>query len=311
METLGIKNVDGIIEQNMRFKLLKVKFIKNVAIRVAYFLRWTPDSFFLSVIYLIRTGKILHLHNPKRFNEKIQWLKIYDYNDRYTEMADKSLAKKWAAKIIGDEYIIPTLGIWDKFEDIPFEKLPNQFVLKCTHNSGGIYICKDKSQIEYNSLKMRFEKLLSINYFYQNREHVYKDIKPQIMAEPLLNGQGELIDYKFLCFNGNVEYMFTCTERFEKDGLKVTFFDRDFSPMQFERHYPRSTCSIPKPRCYSEMLEVAEKLSGGLKFVRVDLYEIDGQVYFGEMTFYPGSGMETFKPDEWDYKLGEYIELYK
>jgi len=269
------------------------------------------DETYLKLRYELMMNKKLNLNNPRTFNEKLQWLKLYDRNPNYTKMVDKHEVKQYIENIIGKEYIIPTLGIYDKFEDINFEELPNQFVLKCTHDSGGVVICKDKENFDYCNAKKKLNNSLKNNYYYSAREWPYKNIKPRIIAEEYMEDKnsGELEDYKFMCFDGKVKCSFTCTERYSKDGLKVTFFDLDWKKMPFERHYPASDKEIKKPLNYECMIKLSEKLSKDIPFVRVDFYEVNGRIYFGELTFFPGSGYEEFEPEEWDEKLGNMLEL--
>ena len=269
------------------------------------------DEEYLKMLYKFRVGKKLDLQNPKSFNEKIQWLKIYDRNPLYTKLVDKFEVKEYIKEKVGEEYLIPILGVYDKFEDIDFDKLPNKFVIKCTHDSGGLVIVKNKEKLNYRKAKKKINKSLKRNYYWNTREWPYKDIKPRIIIEKYMEDEKchELVDYKAMCFNGKVKMFFTCTERFSKDGLKVTFFDMDWNKMPFERKYKSSTNKIDKPVNFEKMVELSEKLSKDMKFVRVDWYEINGKLYFGELTFYPGSGCEKFYPEEWDYKLGKMIEL--
>ena len=275
-----------------------------------------PDSIYLKIQFRKKFGRKLNLKNPLTFNEKMQWLKLYDRNPKYTVLVDKYEVKKIVSQVLGKQYIIPTIGVWDKFDDIDFDDLPNQFVLKCTHDSGGLVICLNKKSLKRNEYKEKIEKCLKNNFYYLGREWPYKNVKPRIIAEPLMsnsndnkNLKNELTDYKFMSFNGKVKCLFVCTERFSADGLKVNFFDRDWNALPFERYYPRSLKIINKPVNYNEMIMFAEKLSENIPFVRVDFYEIDNKIYFGEITFYPGSGMEEFKPSEWDRKLGDWIQL--
>lgn len=275
--------------------------------------KYIPDKIFLKYLYYKRTNNKINLANPQTFNEKLQWLKLYDRNPEYTKMVDKYEAKKYVADIIGEEYIIPTLGVWKKFEDIDFNKLPNQFVLKCTHDSGGLVICKDKTKLNIEEAKKKINKSLKRNYYYSGREWPYKNVKPRIIAERymLTNEQKELIDYKFFCFNGKVQTILVCSNR--KGNFKNTnFYDINWSLQAFTREkHENSKEIIEKPENLDKMIKIAEKLSKDIPFVRVDLYEIGGKVYFGELTFYPSSGFEGFEPEEWDRKLGEMIELPK
>ena len=418
------------------------------------FFNWMSDEQYLKILYKIRIGKPLDLDDPQTFNEKLQWLKLHDRRPEYTTMVDKYAVKKYVADKIGEQYIIPTLGVWDKFDDIDFDKLPDQFVLKCTHDSGGSVICRNKSEFDFKAARKKINRCLKHNYYWGCREWPYKNVKPRIIAEKYMtdesgielkdykifnfdgeskliqvdydrfkehkrnlyttdwkyvesaiqyptdpnhqidrpkqlekmldlarklsegiphvrtdfycidnkiyfgeltfyHGSGfekftpeslgeemgkwiklptggyilvnnfalfvlrkeesvvnaELKDYKFMCFNGHVKCIFTVTERFSGDGLKVTFFDTDWNQLPFERHYPRSKKMIPKPYNFEKMIILAEKLSENIPFVRVDFYESGGQIYFGEMTFYPGSGFEEFSPEEWDHSLGKWIDL--
>lgn len=274
--------------------------------------RWMSDEQFLKKEYFLQMGKPLNLNDPKTFNEKLQWLKIHNRKPEYTTMVDKYAVKQYVADRIGEQYIIPTLGVWEHFDDIDFDNLPKQFVLKCTHDSGGIVICRDKSKLDKKTAKKKLEYYLKRKYYYIHREWPYKNVKPRIIAEKYMtNGDGEdLNDYKLMCFNGKVKTTFVCSDRFSKDGLKVTFYDTDWRRMPFERHYPVSKTEINKPQTYEEMVILAEKLSFGIPFVRVDFYEINGNIYFGELTFFPGSGYEEFTPEEWDKTLGNWIKPF-
>lgn len=252
-----------------------------------------------------------NLKNPKSFNEKLQWLKLHDHNPKYTQLVDKYEVKKYVAGKVGEDYVIPTLGIYNSFDDIHFDKLPDQFVLKCTHDSGSIIRCKDKDGFDQIAAKDFLDNRLKFDYFLAGREWPYKNVNRRIIAEKYLenvDGQ-DIVDYKFLCADGVVKYIFTCANRNTKTGLRVNFYERDWTSLPFERHYPKRKEEIEKPDRLSDMIELAEKLSNGLKFVRVDLFIIDGHVYFSELTFFPGGGMEEFTPVEWDYKLGEMINL--
>lgn len=271
------------------------------------------DETFLKLTYLIRFGEFLNLNEPLTFNQKLQWLKLNDQQERYILLVDKILVKEYVANIIGNEYIIPTLGIWDKFDEIDFNQLPEQFVLKCNHDSGSVVICKDKKKFDIRKARNFLTKKLNNDAFYWGREWPYRFVNRKILAEPYLTDESgiELKDYKFMCFNGKVRCSFVCSERFTSDELKVTFFDRDWNRMPFIRHYPSSSVEISKPYNYENMIILSEKLSQDLPFVRVDFYESSGKIYFSELTFYPGSGFEEFIPPEWDKVLGSWIDLSK
>ena len=292
-----------ILDSDYRFMVNAYKGLYN---------NW-PDEKYLKKMCDVRLGYKLNLQNPRTFNEKLQWLKLHNQKTEYITMVDKYDVKKYVADIIGEEYIIPTLGVWNSFEEIDFDKMPNQFVLKCTHDSGGLVICKDKKELDLIKAEKKITKSLHNNYYFYGREWPYKNVKPRIIAEPYMedNKVHELIDYKFMCFNGEVKCSFTCSERFSQEGLKVTFFDNDWKVMPFERHYPSSKNPPQKPLNFNKMLEFATKLSRGIPFVRVDFYEINGLLYFGELTFFPGNGFEEFTPLEWDYKMGSWLKLPK
>lgn len=272
---------------------------------------WLPDKTYLQMLYKSEMGKKLNLKDAQTFNEKLQWLKLYDRKDRYTKMVDKYEAKSYVAGIIGEEYIIQTYGVYDKFDDIDFSALPDKFAIKCTHDSGSVVICKDKSSLNIDEARNKINTCLKRNFCYAGREWPYKNVKPRIIIEELLedNNNEDLNDYKFMCFNGNVKCSFVCTDRRSADGLKVTFFDKDWKKMPFSRRYPSSDKSIEKPKNYDKMIELSEKLAKNLSFVRIDFYEVNNKIYFGEITFFPGCGLEEFIPDEWDYTLGSWIKL--
>jgi hypothetical protein len=255
--------------------------------------------------------KKLNLLDPSTFNEKLQWLKLHDRNPIYTSLVDKYEVRKFIEKTIGREYLVPLLGVYDKVEDIDFSSLPDQFVLKPTHTSGNVIICRDKAKLDIVLTNKTLVKWLKREYFWYQREWPYKNIKPRIICEELLvdEKQEDLIDYKILCFNGVPKCLFLCLDRRSESGLKVDFYDLDWNPLPFERHYPRSGRIINKPDCLDEMLELSRKLSKDIPFVRVDFYVVNGQIKFGELTFYPGSGFEEFTPESYDYLLGSWMDL--
>lgn len=287
--------------------------LKWMLAQKGFFDSWT-DERYLRLTYRLMIGKKLNLNNPQTFNEKLQWLKIHDRNYQYTSLVDKIEAKKIVGKVIGEEYIIPTLEICDSFDEIDWEKLPNRFIIKCNHNSGGVIVVNDKKDLDKDSLRTHFNKLLKKNYYYNGREYPYKNIKPKIMIEENIqnaNTKKQIDDYKLMCFNGKVKCSFVCSNRDSKEGLCVNFYDEDWNPMPFERHYPKNKQEFPKPKEYNKMVELAEKLSKNIPFVRVDFYVVNDKIYFGELTFYPGSGMEEFTPNEWDYILGTWLDISK
>ena len=274
--------------------------------------RFISDELTVKCKYKLRMGKNLNLDNPKTYNEKLQWLKLYDRNPEYTKMVDKYEVKKYVADKIGEEYIIPTLGVWDKFEDIDFDKLPDQFVLKCTHDSGGLVICKDKSKLDINKAKKKIKSCLKNNYYWPTREWPYKDVKPRIIAEQYMVDESgyELKDYKFFCFDGKVKMLFIATDRgVEGKDTKFDFFDENFVHLPIKNGHENADKELACPEGFEKMKELAEKLSAGIPQLRVDFYNINGQIYFGETTFFHWSGMVPFEPEEWDLKFGEYIKL--
>ncbi|ABN52588.1 MAG TPA: glycosyl transferase [Hungateiclostridium thermocellum] len=267
------------------------------------------DELYLRILYRVRLKKKLNLQNPQRYNEKLQWLKLYDRRPEYTKMVDKYEVKKYVAEKIGEKYVIPTLGVWDRFEDINFDLLPEQFVLKCTHDSGGIVICKDKKCFDFKQAKKKIERCLKRNYYLNTREWPYKDVKPRIIAEQYMVDESgyELKDYKFFAFDGKVKALFIATDR----GIdtRFDFYDTDFNHLPIQNGYPNATRELKKPENFELMIKLAEVLSEGIPHVRIDFYNVNGRVYFGEMTFFHWSGLKPFIPDEWDYKFGSWITL--
>ena len=270
------------------------------------------DERFLKKKYYYRMGKELNLENPQTFNEKLQWLKIYDRRPLYTTMVDKYEAKQYVAGIIGQKYIVPTLGVWDKFDDIDFNKLPNQFVLKCTHDSGGLVICSDKSKLDIAQARKKIERSLSTDYYLTGREWPYKDVKRRIIAEQYLvdSETRELRDYKVFAFDGVARALFIASERQNLvEETKFDFYDENFVHLPITNGHPNSKVQLKKPVNFEEMKRLAGKLSEGFPELRVDFYEVDGKLYFGELTFFHYSGMVPFVPEEWDLKFGSWIKL--
>ena len=267
------------------------------------------DEKYLKMLYKMNFGNDLLLNNPQTFNEKLQWLKLNDRKDIYTTMVDKYESKKYVANIIGEEYIISTIGIYNSLDEIDFNKLPNKFVMKCTHDSGGLVICKDKNKLDINEARKKINKSLKNNYYYSGREWPYKNVKPRIIIEKYMGSN--LNDYKIFCFNGVPKYILVCSNR--NGNFKNTdFYDVNWNLMPFTREkHQNNPIGISKPENLNEMLLIAEKLSKDIPFVRVDLYDIKNKIYFGEMTFYPSAGFEGFSPVEWDKKLGDMIKLPK
>lgn len=276
------------------------------------FFNWMSDKKYLEVSYRISMRKKLNLDNPETFTEKLQWLKLYDRKPEYTLMVDKFEAKEYVRRTIGDGYIIPTLGIWDEFDDIDFGKLPSQFVLKCTHDSGGLVICRDKSKFNISRAKRIIQRCMRNNYYWGSREWPYKNVKPRIIAEKYMEDKntGELRDYKFFAFNGVVKALFVASDRQKKDEeTKFDFFDENYNHLPLTNGHPNSIELPPRPDNFEKMKAIASMLSKGIPHVRVDLYEVNGEIFFGELTFSHWSGMTPFNPEKWDYEFGKWIDL--
>lgn len=301
----------------MKDKLIKI--LKNpgyifIALSRLGFFKKMNDEKYLCIVYKIRTGKTLNLENPKTFNEKLQWLKLYDRKIEYTTMVDKYAVKQYVADKIGENHIIPTLGVWDKFEDIDFDKLPNNFVLKCTHDSGGLVICRDKSKLDMNAAKKKLNKSLKRNYFYAGREWPYKDVKPRIIAEKYLEEKGKTVpeDYKVYCINGKPIYIVVFHNRFNHgEELSETVYNTAWEPqhISLDEHFKVSNIVESVPECFDKMLKYSEILSENICQSRIDFYIVNNHLYFGEITLYTASGFQKMIPEEMDYKLGQMIKL--
>lgn len=268
------------------------------------------DEYYLKLLFYHRLGYKLNLNNPQTFNEKLQWLKLNDQREEYSTMVDKIEAKKYVASIIGEKYIIPTLGVWNTVEEIEWNLLPNQFVIKSSDDSGGVIVCKDKTTLDIEKAKKRLQR--KNNYYKYNKEYPYRNLKHRIIAEEYLEDESkyELKDYKIFCFNGEPRLLFVATDRLKKgEETKFDFFDLEWNHLPFTNGHPNNPNPIKKPTNFDEMLCIARKLSVGIPQVRIDLYNCNGKIYFGEITFFHWGGTMAFKPKEWDYKLGEMIHL--
>ena len=306
----------GFLTLNVRNCGINLSFISDFINRAILklmdlgFFNFMSDEKYIRWRYSLTFNKKLNLENPKTFNEKLQWLKLYNYNEKQTEMVDKYLAKKYVAKIIGKEYIIPTLGVYDTFDEIDFDKLPNSFVMKCTHDSGGLVIVKDKKTMNMAKAKKKINKSLKKNYYYLGREMPYKYVKPRIIIEKFMNNSnGELNDYKFFCFNGKIGYFLICSNR--STSVKFTFFDPNGKFLNVTQCGANNDPKVKMPEKLNEMKKLAEKLSQNMIHLRVDFYEINGKVYFGELTFFDSSGFGEFTPNKWDEKFGKLLVLPK
>ena len=305
------------------------KFIANSDYRLDVLashglLNWLSDKVYIKIRYKHFFGREISIDKPITYNEKLQWIKLYEHNPIYTQMVDKYEAKKFVAEKIGDEYIIPTLGVWDRFDEIDFDELPNQFVLKCTHDSGGLIIVKDKKLLDYDAARAKINKSLKNNFFYYGREWPYKNVKPRIIAELYMSedlsinntepdniartsSNGILNDYKIYTFNGKAKICMINTDRGMR--TRADYFDKDFNWLDFKWGYDHALVRPNKPKQYEEMFRLAEILANGTTELRVDFYVVNDKIYFGELTFFDGSGFDAIIPEEWDYKLGEMLNL--
>ncbi|MCR4695126.1 MAG: glycosyl transferase [Pseudobutyrivibrio sp.] len=320
---IGNKYKDAIEEQLKAYKVNNYLFINKQYIKEFYeelktsdqewksrFADYLDDEKFLIKQFKIRTGYELNLDKPKTFNEKIQWLKVNYYNPMYTELTDKIRAKEIVGNIIGNEHIIPTIGVWHSFSQIDFSTLPKQFVLKCNHNSGGVYVCKDKEKMDVLETGKQFDSWMKENYYWPGREWNYKDISPKIFAEEYIeNEDGSSIDdYKIFCFEGKAKAIQVDFDRFTNHRRNLYTTDWDY--IDGSILYPNDKSHIiPKPEALDKMLFIAEKLSQGFPHARVDLYYVNHHIYFGEITFFHGSGYEKFTPPELGIKFGSYLIL--
>ncbi len=273
--------------------------------------RLIPDRIYLQIVYFKHFRRFINFNNPKTFNEKIQWLKLNYRNEEYTKLVDKYRVKQYITKLIGEEYVIPTLGVWKNVDDIDFKSLPEKFVLKCNNDSGGIVICKNKKDFDEAKAKSFLKERLKNNGYWYGREWPYKNVKPCIIAEKYMEDSisKDLKDYKFFCFNGSMEFFDIDIDRFIEH--RSNYYDRNGNFLPFGKTYcpPDYTKKIEMPKNLDKMIELAETISHNTVLSRIDFYEIDGQVYFGEITFYPGSGFSPFTDEKWDYKLGDMIDL--
>lgn len=295
------------------FKKLK-KIYKNpykifMYISKVKYSKYIPDYIYLKLIYRGSFGKKLDISKPKTYNEKLQWLKLHDRKDMYTQLVDKLEVRKYISENIGEEYLIPLLGVYNSFDEINFEELPKQFVLKCTHDSGGLIICKDKNKLDIDSARKKINKCLKQNYYYMWREWPYKNIKPKIICEKYMEEKSgkEIKDYKFMCFNENPKLIQYHQNR--SGDYTLDFFDIDWNRTSLVQGVPNSNNTITKPHCIEEMLKIVNKLAKNTYFVRIDMYYINNKVYFGEITYYPTSGLTPFENENDDVMLGEWISL--
>ncbi|MBP5162476.1 MAG: hypothetical protein ILP16_05810 [Spirochaetales bacterium] len=271
--------------------------------------RILPDKAYVRLDYIRNLHRIPNLREPSTFNEKLQWLKLHDHNPRYTRMADKLAMRSYVQEKLGSGHTVPVLGIWDSFDEIDFSSLPDRFVLKCNNDSGHYVICADKSSLEEKAARRRIMEALRTNYYYQNREWVYKDIVPKVFAEQYLQQEKDshLWDYKFFCFNGEPKIMYM--EKEASDVKTEAFFDMDRNYLDLEMDDPRPDVPPALPSCFDQMRSMAAKLSEGIPFLRVDFFYVDGTIYVGELTFFHCGGFAPVRPEHWNKQLGSWIRL--
>lgn len=273
-------------------------------------LHFIPDTIWIRYLYRKLVGKKLNLKHPQTFNEKLQWLKLYDRNPEYTKMVDKYEVKKFVAERIGEQYIIPTLGVWNKFDDIDFGSLPNQFVLKCTHDSGGVVIVKDKNTFDKEAARKKLSKNLKRNFYWFFREWPYKNVKPRIIAEQYLSDIDSTVidDYKVMCFDGEPKMIQVHKDRFTNHT--EDFYDLNWNKMKiWQEEMPMTNLMQEKPINFDCMIKFSKLLSESIPQLRVDWYNLDGKLYFGELTFFDGAGFDEYIPDEWNKIFGDWIKL--
>lgn len=275
--------------------------------------RWLSDKVYLTIQYRCLCGKPMNWDNPQTFNEKLQWLKVYDHNPEYTKMVDKYEAKKYVASIIGEEYIIPTLGVWDSVDDIDWDSLPNQFVLKCTHDSGGIVVCRDKSKLDKEVAIKKLETSFKSKFYYSSREWPYKNVKPRVIAERYMEDRpknpavADLTDYKFFCFNGEPKFCQVIRDRNSHETIDI--YDMDWNLMSLDSSAFHGKTPVEKPDNLNDMIMVCRELSKGIPLSRIDLYQIQDKNFFGEITLFPYGGMDKFSTDEWNTKIGVLLNM--
>ncbi len=280
------------------------------------FMNWLPDELYIKIQFRLAMGTWPDLKNPKTFNEKLQWTKLYDRNPLYTTLVDKYAVRRYIREKIGEEYLIPLVGgPWNSTKEIDFDALPEQFVLKCNHDSGGLVVCRDKKNFDRKAATDRLECALKKNFYWECREWPYKNVKPCIIAEKYMedgNQRQGLIDYKFFCFNGEPRFMYVSQGLEDHSTAKISFYDLKGRELPFKRTDFAAFEHIPYiPENIDKMVSLAETIAKdvGSSFVRCDLYEINRKIYFSELTFTPCSGLLPFDPPEWDKILGSWIEL--
>ena len=291
--------------------------MKNKILKLIYglgsrgFFKWIPSKTYIKMLWYFEYGKLINLNEPKTFNEKLQWLKLYDHNDLYTDLVDKIEVKKYISDKIGDEYLIKNLWVGNNPRDIPYNDLPLSFVIKCNHGSHCNIIVKDKNKINKEEIAKKLNKWLKRNWYYYGREWPYKNVKPRILIEEYMVDQksNDLNDYKFFCFNGEPKFFKIDFNRFTSH--QANYYDINGKIMKFgEKNFPPNyDLKIELPEKLNQMIDLSRKIAKNFLFVRIDFYQINNKVYFGEITFYPASGFGKFTSDEYDYEIGKYLIL--
>ena len=299
----------------MVYSVFKRKVNNRIALWIQNHGKHIPDSLFLKIVFRLRMGYKLNLKHPKTFSEKLQWLKLHDRKPEYTRMVDKYAVKEYVSGLIGEEYVIPTLGVWNRADEINWEELPNQFVLKTTHGggSGGVVICKDKALLDKNKAIEKLNKSLAEDIYESFREWPYKDVPRRIIAEKYIDPVpmvDDLPDYKWFCFDGEPKYCQVIQDRHKKETIDI--FDANWLHQDFIGLNPVAENAIQqpqRPKNLDDHLRIARELSKGIPFARIDLYETNDNTFFGEITLYPASGMGSFRPDDHNYLLGKMLSL--
>lgn len=291
--------------ENQSFKWKIVNFLWQILQRIL------PSKIYLSIRYRLIFNRWINWDDPKYFTEKLHWLKLYFYGENESKLVDKVKSKEYIAKIVGEQYVLPTIGAWEDVNDIPFNELPKEYVLKCNHDCGSVFFNRSDSPIDVENVKSVIKKRLRKNYYWMARETPYKFVKPLVFAEPLMKcvSNGEIFDYKFFCFNGEPKLFKIDFDRFV--GLHSNYYNLqgEILPFGVLPSIPVYSKLLPIPENLSEMTEIARKLSQGLPFARIDLYNLNGEILVGEITLFPTAGFKRFTDDEWDLRLGSWLTL--
>lgn len=280
-------------------------------LRILHLINYLPDKLYLQLAYRRATGRKLELNPPRTYTQKLQWIKLYDRNPLYTIMVDKYKAKEYASQIIGEDHVVPLLGVWNTPEEIDWNSLPKQFVLKTNHDCGGLVICKDKEKLDKEAAITKIRKSLRRDYWLAGREWPYKNIERKIIAEKYIeDSTGGLVDYKVMCFNGEPKLIEVHLGRYSSNHTQ-DFYDMQWNKTDIAQISSGSVSDIiiEKPNCFDEMIGMSQKLATGIPHVRVDWYIVDNHLYLGELTFFDASGFDGFVPEKYDYILGEWIQL--